>query len=189
MTFHDSLVVEDAEQLAALRSPARLQIAMTIGRLKECAVSDISKEIGRSPSSVQYHVKEMVAKNLVICVGQRHANRRMERVYKLGGRDLEIDRENQSPDYVEALKDLYSAAFRHAERQMKQTLDDRMSMKSAINKRYGIVQTSTRMSVTALDKLNAKIRDIQQFLISNSGNSGADTVLVTIAMSTDHTTQ
>lgn len=189
MTFHDSLVIRDAEQLAALRSPARLQIAMTIGLLKECAVSDIAKAIGRSPSSVQYHVKEMVDRNLLICVGKRHANRRMERVYKLGGRDLQVDRENRDPKYVTALKDMYSAAFRHADRQMKHTLDHRVETASARNSRCGIVQVSTRLSLSALDKLNAKIRDIQRFLIRNGRSSGSDAALITISVSMDRSTR
>ena len=57
---HDKMLVARPEQLAAITSPARVELLELIGVWGPCAIADVARRMGRAPDSLYYHVRKLV---------------------------------------------------------------------------------------------------------------------------------
>ena len=113
-----SLVVRDANQLRALRTPLRQEMVRTFSRLGACTVRELADELGREPAGLYYHVHALVDSRIVRVTGKRETGTRPESVYSLVAERILIDRTGTSEPFLSALADLQRATLRTAEREL-----------------------------------------------------------------------
>lgn len=106
------------EHLACLVSPARVEVFWNISGVTPRSISEIAAQLGRSASSVTYHVAELVKVGLVIQVGERKKRSRMEALYVLGSRRGFMTKSVQAPvEYRELSLEMIAGLLRLALRE------------------------------------------------------------------------
>jgi len=83
--------IERADQLEALRSPARLDLLDTVSAIGPCSVAEVSVRLGAKRESLYFHVKRLEAVGLLRVVEHRPTARRREAVYDTPSRELVVD--------------------------------------------------------------------------------------------------
>lgn len=109
------------EQRDVLASPLRLEIFGHFSPSEPMSVREVAACMGRSPSSLYYHVHRLVDVGLLRWAGERPRGTRTEALYEAVGsaRRLEPD---GSTDTRDAILRTMSAAFRMAERDLDAAL-------------------------------------------------------------------
>lgn len=92
--------------------------------LRRWTVAELAEHVDRPADTVYYHVRKLIEAGLVETVDHIATGKRPKAVYALAGGRLRIDRNRRDPDYVGALQDSASAAFRHGERLLSEALTD-----------------------------------------------------------------
>src|SRR5262245_32800359 len=77
-------------QIAALASPARLELVDSLHATGPTSIAELARLLGRRPNSLYYHVQLLQKLGLIVAVGERYAGRRREVVYDLPARPLRL---------------------------------------------------------------------------------------------------
>ena len=93
-----------AEQVECLSSTTRLAIFEAFSTLGESSVLEIAELIGGPPTSLYYHVEQLLKAGLLVQTGSRQANTRVELLYKPASTRLVIDKLDRSAKHRAALK-------------------------------------------------------------------------------------
>jgi|GEM_PF-6301348 len=163
----DIYTLETAEQLRALKGHIPLQIIAAFEDLGICSASDVAEAMSRPQEGLQYHIKKLVSAGILIKQGKRKTGPRMEATYSLRARAIGINKTSTDPAYIAATKDVYSTAFRYADRAMVRSLDGRIAGTGPVAAPT-FKQTSFRLSDQAADEARRRIKDLQKFLIDNA---------------------
>jgi hypothetical protein len=83
-------VIERADQLAALASPARQEVVDGMAAAGPCAVSELAAQLGRPADSLYYHVRKLESLGMLVRVGERMSGPRAEVVYDVPGRPMRL---------------------------------------------------------------------------------------------------
>jgi DNA-binding transcriptional ArsR family regulator len=83
-------VIAQPAQIAALASPARLELVDSLHTAGPTSIAELARLLGRTPQSLYYHVRQLQRLGLIVAVGQRRAGRRPEAVYDLPARPLQL---------------------------------------------------------------------------------------------------
>lgn len=109
-------------QRDALTSPIRLEILGLFTAPGPLSVRQLAERMGRSPSSVHYHVNLMVEVGLLREAGSRSRGTRSETLYEPVRRTVRF-RGTPHPGEADATLRTMAAAFRMAERDLEAALD------------------------------------------------------------------
>ena len=105
-----------AEQVECLSSTTRLAIFEAFSTLGESSVLEIAELIGGPPTSLYYHVEQLLKAGLLVQTGSRQANTRVELLYKPASTRLVIDKLDRSAKHRAALKRSLKSALKDAEK-------------------------------------------------------------------------
>ncbi len=178
-------ILKRLDQLQALRSPTRVQLTEAMEHLGDCSVRDLADYLGRPPEALQYHIRKLLAVNLLQATGKRRIRCRMETVYRLAGRYLQIDHENHSPEYMRALGEVYSAAIRHADRSLTESLRLQAANSDLHDEPAGLVQSISRLSRRNVTRVRRMIRELTEFVAANRCARDGEALLLTVIYSPD----
>lgn len=113
------LVISEAGQLRALRTPVRQEIVRSFMKLGACTVGELAEDLGREAAALYYHVHALVRARVVVETGQREGDGRPESTYALAAERILVDRNETSPSFLAALTELNRATLRTAERELE----------------------------------------------------------------------
>jgi predicted transcriptional regulator len=81
-------LIRDLRQLGALESPIRAEIVDTFAASSPCSVATVAHQLGRTPESLYFHVKQLVAVGLLRKAGERVVGKTRETLYATQAREL-----------------------------------------------------------------------------------------------------
>lgn len=111
------------EQRDALASPLRLEIFGHFLPRDRLSVADLAARMGRSRTSLYYHVHHLVDAGLLRKAGVRGGGRRAESVYEAAASAVRMEPDG-SASTREALLRTMAAGFRMAERDLETALEE-----------------------------------------------------------------
>ena len=106
--------IDSPAQIAALASPIRQAILDRLEAHGPCSVRELAEALGRRPDALYYHVKRLVALELLAEVGTRATQTSPEALYDLRRRNWHIAYAPEQPEQAEALRKLTGAMLRTA---------------------------------------------------------------------------
>lgn len=108
-------------QRDALASPLRLEIFGHFASAEPLSARELAQRMGRSPSSLYYHLHQLVEVGLLRQAGERPRGSRTETLYERVGSALRLEPDG-SAGTRDAILRTMAAAFRMAERDLETTL-------------------------------------------------------------------
>lgn len=132
-----------AEQRDALASPLRLEVYGHFSPSDPLSVRELARRMGRSPSSLYYHVHALLEAGLLEEAGERTRGSRTETLYAAAGPAVRLAPDG-TPEGREAILRTMAAGFRMAERDLEAALD-------AAGEGGGEPPFATRLHVRATD--------------------------------------
>ena len=147
-------VLEHPHQTAALTSPLRLEILEHLGIRQKASVAEIAESMGRPADSLYYHIKKLVAADLLVRAGERQAGKRTEVLYELAAEHFEVAADLDDPSHtIKALR----AVLRLIERESESALLAGTFRDSGRQRNFFIVRQRARLSRGALAEVNGHL--------------------------------
>ena len=115
----DILFLNEEQREAVTESMVRLEIMEALPDLVPCSVSELAKDLGRTPQSLYYHVEILTKAGLINQVGSRRAGKRDEAVYDLPAKWVRFVN-NNDPNCRDTLFKLAHTILRLAEKNYQQ---------------------------------------------------------------------
>ncbi len=84
----NSHIVRDPRQLKVLESPVRAEIVDSFAASAPCSVAFVAQQLGRTPESLYYHVKKLIAAGLLHEAGEQVVAKTRETLYATTAREL-----------------------------------------------------------------------------------------------------
>lgn len=144
------LVLRKPAQLRALRDPVRARIMRCLENHGPAPVSEVAEHLRRSPESLYYHVRALVAAGFLEARGKQPSGRRHHTVYGVTYSELRIDPEQRGPGFFRALLDHYLSRLRRTERDVERSLERDRKLKPTQPRRTGLLQLEVRLSEQGL---------------------------------------
>lgn len=114
--------LRDPKKLRILASPLALQILNALQGQAEATAAEIAEQVARPREVIYYHLRRLVEAGFIREVGQRATTRRPVNVYRAVATDVRIDASGSSPAWRDALIDVYRAALRSLERDVRASI-------------------------------------------------------------------
>ncbi len=115
----DIMYLNDDQRQAVTESTVRLEIMETLLDLVPCSISELARELGRSPQSLYYHIEILTKVGLINQVCTRRAGKRDEAVYDLPAKWIRFVN-NNDPDRRDTLFKLAHTILRITEKNYQQ---------------------------------------------------------------------
>lgn len=115
----DVLIVQDDAQIAALTSPARLEVVDAVRVIGPASIAEIGQFLGRAPDSLYYHVRKLLKVGLLIESGSRKTRRRDEAMYRTPARRIRTPLDPENPKKSSQVARVYAALLRLTDRDFK----------------------------------------------------------------------
>lgn len=174
-----TLLVRNAKQVRALRTPLRQEIVQALMRLGACTVRELADELGREPAALYYHVHALAKAGIVIDGGHRRGEGRPGRVYGLAAERIIIDRGETSKPFLSALADLQRSTLRTAERELAAALEARDESDS--DDSTSLLRLASRLRPQDAARATRMLHELVEFLAENDDPEASDTYSLTAA--------
>ncbi len=99
-------------QLACLASPARSDVFTALRSLGASTVNELAAATGRPPASIHFHVKGLLAANLMRLVERRRTLRRPEAVYEITAAAYRLPDVRKHPESAPLVRRAVTAGLR-----------------------------------------------------------------------------
>ncbi len=178
-----TFVLRRPDQVAALASPVRCQIVDCLTVHGPSSVREVAARMSRTPESLYYHVKALVAAGLVLLQSTRKVNRRREAVYKVVAPRLIADRKKRSLAYKEALARTGEVFLRLAAREHRAAVECGDVPVEGPRRVLSLRRHSARLTPASLERLNRHLDHIFDLLDKCDDPKADGTFAVTVALS------
>jgi len=175
-------VIRDPEQLKALRTPIRHRVLNTVVERGRCTVGQIAESLEWKAESLYYHVNALVKVGLLRPVEQIKGRFRSETLFEAVAPKIVLDRDNRSSGYLAAVRDVYRAALRAAERDLENALAAERKGKGP-RRNAMLRQFNVRLSAADLKRLESMLDQISDFLAEHEHSATCDQVSLTVVLS------
>lgn len=148
------------QQRDALSSPLRLEIFGHFAPASPLSVRDLAQRMGRSSSSLYYHLHQLVEVGLLREAGERPRGTRTETLYERVGSALRLEPDG-SAETRDAILRAMVAAFRMAERDMEAALSTLPTPSTALegmDRCGGVPVFATRLHFRATPQVLDEVR-------------------------------
>lgn len=179
------IVADRPQQLAALTSPARLELLELFGLRGPCAVADVAAHMGRAPDGLYYHVRKLVEVGLVEEVARRRTSHRFERLYRLAADEIYLPRKSKTKSARQTMLKATNAVLRLAGRELGAALDADNAPEQGPQRTVYARRSKAPLTKEALRDLNRHVNAIERIFADAAMRKPRTrrTVAVTIVMS------
>ena len=157
-------VIGTTAQLSALRSPLRHEILASMEQLGSCSVGELASHLGRPPQSLYYHVLRLAGAGLIRVKRLRPSARRPEAIYEPVAREILVDPSLRSSGFLRALREVYRAALRAADRDLSRALSHEVKSGSGGPRGAGLVRWTARLDRASEARLRALLMELGRFM-------------------------
>lgn len=158
------------EQREALASPLRLEVFGHFFPSEPLSARELAERMGRSASSVYYHLHRLVEVGLLREAGERPRGTRTETLYELVGSALRLEPDG-SAGTRDAILRTMAAAFRMAERDLEAALP---SVQRALDGSGDVSVLATRLHFRATPEVLEEVQKHLRAALEVIGGVGTD---------------
>jgi len=112
-----------ARALQTLASPLRMDLLQAFTPEENLTVQEIAERVGKSQSSLYYHIRKLVEIGVLVEVERRLKGRRYESVYRIAAERIEIEADPASSVQKELVSRLVSSILRKVAREFQSALE------------------------------------------------------------------
>ncbi|HEX7878617.1 MAG TPA: helix-turn-helix domain-containing protein [Candidatus Eisenbacteria bacterium] len=169
-------------QAKALSQPIRLEIVEAFRPGEELGVDELAARLGRKPVSLYFHVRNLVANDILVAADERRGAGRPTRLYRVAADRLMVSPSPKASRDIQAGFDLFRATLRATERDFRKAL--------ALYARPGSVQPTRmagqrmkgRLSDRELKIVEGLLTRLENIFINATGRRSGRLVAVTTVM-------
>ncbi len=170
----DTFWITDPEQIAALVSPRRQEIADHLASLGPMSIREHAVQIGARPSALYHHIEQLEKVGLVVASGSRIVNRRREMLYTTPAPRMRLIRALADPANREIFKEIVGALTRQMDRDFERGLSSDRRQVLGAGRNLGFFRLVAAPSPETLEKINALLGEIAELLwLSDAKADGA----------------
>jgi len=163
------MVIRDAEQLRALRTPLRQEIVRSFMKLGACTVGELADDMGKQAAALYYHVHALEEAGLAVETGKRSGEGRPETVYSLAAERILIDRSEASPSFRAAVTELNRATLRTAERELAAAVESR---RGGGKDHTSLLRLASRLRPRDAARAAKMMREVIEFMSEHDDEAG-----------------
>jgi len=160
----DTYWIERPEQVEALTSMRRHDIADRLAASGPLSIKELADQIGVQPSALYHHIKIMLDVGLVVEAGSRIVRRKREQLYAAPGKRMRLIRALASGEHQERMDEVVAAMTRQMDRDFRvggQSADRRAEGQ---DRNYGFFRLLGRPGPEQLARINACLSEIAEIL-------------------------
>gem|GEM_PF-596500 len=162
-----TMTASEPDQRAAMSSPLRLEILGLFTADEPLAIADMAALMGRTASSLYYHVDILEKARLLQRTGIRPKGKRYEALFFPAASRIELEAEKDRESAEFALKTM-SSAFRMAERDMDASFRRRDCVSEGPGRNIHAYRMHLRASPKLLAGINEHLTAIEDLLVAES---------------------
>ncbi len=166
-----SVLTLTTAQLKCLASPARNEVFAQLRALGEASVRDLGAAVGKSPETVHYHVKELVAANLAKEAYRRPGTKKPEAVYVPVGKRFRLPYPAPNKRVADLIRKSVVAGFRQTARGYLEAMT-RSESESALKPLTHVIRMNARLSPANAKELMDRIEAVVKFADENREEGG-----------------
>jgi len=158
------MLLKTDAQRRAFTSPLRMELISMFLDRDPLSVAQMAKRMGRTATSLHYHVGVLEKAGLLERVGTRRAGRRSEALYLPAADLFEVQQDRNDVTAATVALTTLSTAFRMAEGDMRAALHDPRSKTEGPYRNLFAARVHCRLSKKDLAELNRHLRTIEKML-------------------------
>lgn len=170
-------VIRDLEQLRALKAPMRQYIVTELAFGQEYSASDLAIRLNCSQESLQFHIKKLLDVGLIKDSGKRYINNRTETLYQLIACTLSAEKKSKCEEYRSLLAEVYSAAFRTADRALSRQLTE------SDESEFLLTHVKVRLRPNDAKEVVRRLEELKEFIKDKQDPAAKESQLITFAIS------
>jgi len=163
----DTYWIERPEQVEALTSMRRHDIADRLAASGPMSIKELADQIGVQPSALYHHIKIMLEVGLVIEAGTRIVRRKREQLYAAPGKRMRLIRALASGDQQERMDEVVAAMTRQMDRDFRLGGQSPARRAEGNDRNYGFFRLLGRPGPEQLARINARLSEIAEILWEN----------------------
>lgn len=168
-----TLKLDKPQQIRAISSPVRQELLTALGSRDALSVRELAERLGRAPSSLYYHVRELLKAGILVEAGERPSGKRIETIYAMTTDRILLDAGSRSSAQAEAATKAVQSILRLTGREVAAAIElDDVRRDGTDREIYG-VRGKARLKRSELREVNRCITRIEEILrdssISKSG--------------------
>ena len=160
----DTYWIERPEQVAALTSMRRHDIADRMASSGPISIKELADQIGVQPSALYHHIKIMLDVGLVVEAGTRTVRRKREQLYAAPGKRMRLIRALAAGEHQESMEDVVAALTRQMERDFRLGGQSKARKAEGEDRNYGFFRLLGRPDRSQLSRINACLQEIAEIL-------------------------
>jgi DNA-binding transcriptional ArsR family regulator len=160
----DTYWIERPEQVAALTSMRRHDIADRIASSGPISIKELAEQIGVKPSALYHHIKIMLDVGLVVEAGTRTVRRKREQLYAAPGKRMRLIRALAGGEHQPAMEEVVAAMTRQMERDFRTGGQSPARKADGGERNYGFFRLVGRPGPDQLRRINACLQEIAELL-------------------------
>ncbi|MDE1466862.1 winged helix-turn-helix domain-containing protein [Aurantiacibacter sp. D1-12] len=160
----ETMWILDPVQLRCLASAARLDIVDQLAGHGTMSISELGKALGREPSSLYHHMRQLLTHGLVLEDGTRTVNRRVEKLYRTPSRRMRLRKALADPANADIMRDHVRALLRQAERDFVAGQKLPGAAVEGPDKTLGFARLVSRMDAERLERFNALLEQMAELM-------------------------
>lgn len=152
------------DQVDALSSPIRIEVIETFQTRGQLSVRELAQAMDRTPDSLYYHVRKLVAVGVLVVAEKRRSGAREEAVYGLAAPVIAMPYRPESPSNRAAYERAGAAVVRKAEREYRASVAGGGAVCHGARRETLVSRYKARLTPEGLAELNRRLRELESFL-------------------------
>jgi DNA-binding transcriptional ArsR family regulator len=157
-----------ADQLRCLASPSCQQVFVALRSMEQASAGEIAKQIARSPATVGYHLRALLATELIREAGKRVTARKPESIYEPSADRMRLPPPGSDPAVSEQTRRAVLAGMRHAMHGYKRAAEKGLGQTGFIH----IIRGSMRLSEKDANRFLELVEEANRFAIGRQAQDG-----------------
>lgn len=163
-TDRKSFVLEDPEQIAAMRSQVRQMLVGTLCRSGPMSVPELAERLGKSDKSLYHHVKVLVECGLIYEYDQANDGRYTMTRYMASHNSFVFPREPKDDATLDLIMEIFSSGFRAAVRAIRSEVKGRTSTRTGPGRNLASGRFHGWLTADELAKINESLDTIMSLM-------------------------
>ena len=160
----DTYWVLRRDQLACLASPIRTDIVDHLAGRPPMPIRDLATRIGKQPSAIYHHLRQLIDVGLVVETGTQVVNRKSEKLYSTPAPRIRLKKALANRGNADIMSEIAGAMLRQSARDFAAGVTADGAKSDGAYRNLGMFRLINRPSKRSLKRVNALLEEIGEIL-------------------------
>lgn len=152
------------DQLSCLASPVRMDIIDHLAGRPPTSIRDLAVRIGKRPSAIYHHLRQLVAVGLAVEAGAQVLNRKSERLYSTPAPRVRLKKALSDAENADLMRGIVGAMLRQSDRDFAAGIGSRAAKSEGPYRNLGMFRLINRPSRRSLRRINSLLDELAEIL-------------------------